>query len=824
MSDSRLVIPLSSITRADIGLVGGKNASSGELLTQLGSAGISAPGGFAVTASAYRHFVEHNALAPVIAQAIAELHRDAKSLPVIGRRIRDAFLAAAVPPDLETAIRASYATMCTDASVENLGVAVRSSATAEDLPNASFAGQHESYLNVNGADAVVTAYRKCVSSMFLDRAISYREGNGFDHSAVALSVGVQRMVRSDRGSAGVMFTIDTETGFPNLVVIDASWGLGEAIVKGEVDPDRYRVFKPLLDSPALTPITSVDRGRKTIKIIYADGGAETTVTVETTEAERLARVLSDGEICQLARWAVAIEKHYGCPMDVEWAKDGITNELFIVQARPETVQSRRAAGMVHYRISKKGPTLATGLSVGEGAAVGAVCRLETVADIANFPDGGVLVATITDPDWVPAMRRASAIITDRGGRTSHAAIVSRELGVPAVVGTGNASSVLRDGQVVTVSCAEGSVGYVYDGAAQVSREEIAVADLPKTRTKVMLNLANPAAAMTWWQLPADGIGLARMEFIVSEHIRVHPMALAHPERVTDPAVVAQIRALTQGYDKPDEFFVDQLASGIAALAAPFWPQPIIMRLSDFKTNEYAKLLGGAPFEPHEENPMLGWRGASRYYHPGYRDGFALECRAIKAVRETRGFTNVVVMVPFCRTPEEADRVLAVMAEEGLVRGENGLEVYVMAEIPSNILLADEFCARFDGFSIGSNDLTQLTLGIDRDSEMLASIGDASNPAVLQLIRRLITVAHTFGRKVGFCGQAPSNDPTYARFLVDAGIDSVSVTPDSFVAVKQQIASASAAGSPRSSSPAPASQASLPVPPSSSHTTLSSAVS
>lgn len=789
MTETRLVVPLSAVRMADIALVGGKNASSGELIARLSAAGIRVPGGFALTAAAYRAFVAHNALAPIIASGIATLHADASTLPAVGRSIREAFLAAEIPPDIAARIRSSYATLCADAGRPGVAVAVRSSATAEDLPDASFAGQHESYLNVSGADAVVQAYRQCVASMWTDRAISYREQNRFAHESVALSVGVQRMVRSDIGSAGVMFTIDTETGFRDLVVIDASWGLGEAIVKGEVDPDRYRVFKPLLSNAALAPITAMERGRKTIRIICTADPAAPTATVDTTDTERSAQVLTEAEICQLARWAVAIETHYGRPMDIEWAKDGITGELFIVQARPETVQSRRASGLVHFTLSGAGAVLARGLAVGDGAASGVVCRLRTSDDIPHFPDGGILVAEITDPDWVPAMRRAAAIVTDRGGRTSHAAIVSRELGVPAVIGAGNATSALVDGQTVTVSCAQGAEGVVYAGAATITRHEVPVGSLPETQTQVMLNLANPSAAMAWWPLPADGIGLARMEFIVSEHIRVHPMALAHPERVTDPAVKDEIRAITRGYDDPAQFFVDRLASGIAALAAPFWPKPIILRLSDFKTNEYATLLGGAPFEPAEENPMLGWRGASRYYHPGYRDGFALECRAIRKAREHHGFTNVIVMVPFCRTPEEADRVLAVMAEEGLTRGERGLEVYVMAEIPSNILLADEFAARFDGFSIGSNDLTQLTLGIDRDSEMLAGIGDASNPAVLQLISRLIEVAHRHGRKVGFCGQAPSNDPTYARFLVNAGIDSVSVTPDSFVAVKEQIAAA-----------------------------------
>jgi len=791
--DARLAIPLDHLRVGDVGLVGGKNSSLGEMISTLGDRGIQVPGGFAVTAAAYRLLVAHNELGPVIATAIDDLHEDVTRLPEVGARIRDAFESAEIPDALEAAVRDGYAAMCAEAGVADLSVAVRSSATAEDLPDASFAGQHESYLNVSGADDVVEAYRRCVASMFTDRAISYREGNGFDHSAVALSVGVQRMVRSDRWGAGVMFSIDTESGFRDLVVIDGAWGLGEAVVKGEVDPDRYRVFKPLLADPGVTPITSVERGRKLMKIVYAEAGApEPTVTVDTTDEERSATVLDEAEITQLARWATVIETHYGRPMDIEWAKDGDTGELFIVQARPETVHTRRAAGLVHYRVTGHGELLIQGLAVGDGAAVGPVCRLRSASEMGRFPDGGVLVAEITDPDWVPAMRRAAAIVTDRGGRTSHAAIVSRELGVPAVLGTGDGTTTLVDGDTVTVSCAEGDVGFVYAGAGTIEREEVAVDALPRTRTHVMLNLANPAATMKWWPLPADGIGLARMEFVVSEHIRVHPMALAHPDRVTDPEVRAQIAELTRGWDRGDEFFVDQLANGVAALCAPFHPHPTILRLSDFKTNEYAKLLGGSGFEPVEENPMLGWRGASRYYHPGYRDGFALECRAIREVRERRGFTNLVVMVPFCRTPQEADRVLEVMAEEGLVRGEGGLQVYVMAEIPSNILLADEFAERFDGFSIGSNDLTQLTLGIDRDSEILAELGDASNPAVLGLIERLIERAHANGRKVGFCGQAPSNDPAYARFLADCGIDSVSVTPDSFVAVKEQIAAAEGA--------------------------------
>ena len=580
MSDARLVIPLSGVGVADVGLVGGKNASLGEMITRLGSTGIRVPGGFATTATAYRLFVTHNALAPVIVDAIAMLHRDPTTLPTVGSRIRDAFAAATVPPDLERLIREAYLALCSAAHVENMAVAVRSSATAEDLPDASFAGQHESYLNVSGADSVVRTWLKCVTSMFTDRAISYREGNGFDHSAVALSVGVQRMVRSDKWGAGVMFTIDTESGFRDLVVIDGSWGLGEAVVKGEVDPDRYRIFKPLLGNTAVSPITSIDRGEKTIKIIYSDTGPEPTVTVDTTAVERAGQVLSEPEICALARWALAIEAHYGRPMDIEWAKDGISNELFILQARPETVHARRASGLVHYQLTGKGPVLLRGLSVGDGAAAGPVCRLRSAAEIGRFPDGGVLVAEITDPDWVPVMRRAAAIVTDRGGRTSHAAIVSRELGVPAVArhrqrhddagGRPHGHGVLRRGKRRRRVRRRGD-----DYASRTSRS----ASCRRRAPSVMLNLADPGAALAWWQLPADGIGLARMEFIVTDHIKVHPMALAHPERVTDPEVTAQIRELTRGYDQPAEYFVDQLrerhrSTGRAILAPPDHPAPV----------------------------------------------------------------------------------------------------------------------------------------------------------------------------------------------------------------------------------------------------------
>ena len=789
MTETRWIVPFDELTIDDVPIAGGKNASLGEMIRELTSEGIAVPGGFAATAAAYWEFVDGNGLRAVIGRGGDDASRTPESLREVGAAIREAFRSATVGEALADQIRTAYRQLCDAAGDARLPVAVRSSATAEDLPEASFAGQQESYLNVVGGDAVVEAYHRCLISLFGDRAIAYREENGFGHLDVALSVGVQQMVRSDVGGAGVIFTLDPESGFPDLVLIDAAWGLGEAVVKGEVDCDRYQVAKPLLADVGLVPILSRTRGRKQVKVVNAPSGGST-VTVDTSEVERESFVLEPDEILQLARWAVTIEAHYGRPMDIEWAKDGVTHALFVVQARPETVQARKSAvTMTHHTITKKGRTLVEGLAVGGVVAVGPVCRLASADEGDRFPKGAVLVAETTDPDWVPVIRRAAAVVTDRGGRTSHAAIVSRELGVPAVVGTQHGTTLLTEGQVVTVSCAEGDVGYVYEGKADVVSEELPLGELPSTRTKVMVNLANPDAALEWWRLPADGIGLARMEFIVSEHIKAHPMALAHPELVTDATTRTALAELTRLYDSPSEYFVDRLASGIATLAAPWFPRPVILRMSDFKTDEYAKLLGGAPFEPTEANPMLGWRGASRYYHPGYRDGFALECQAVKRVRERIGLTNVVVMVPFCRTPGEADKVLGVMAEEGLVRGENGLKVYVMAEIPSNVILAEEFAARFDGFSIGSNDLTQLTLGVDRDSAILAGSFGADDPAVLTLVRQLIERAHAAGRPVGFCGQAPSNDPAYARLLVDAGIDSVSVTPDSFVAVKRQIAAA-----------------------------------
>lgn len=792
---TQLIVPFEALRRHDVPRVGGKNASLGELIGNLGEAGVRVPSGFATTADAYWRYVDHNGLRVPMADALRRLEAGRSTLPETGEGIRRAFLDGEWPDDLAAAIRAAYGALCGSAGGDP-AVAVRSSATAEDLPDASFAGQQESFLNIRGEAALLDACRRCYASLFTDRAISYRRAKGFDHLKVALSIGVQRMVRADTGGAGVMFSIDTETGFDRVVLINAAWGLGENVVQGAVDPDEYQVFKPLLADLALTPIIEKTCGAKDRKMVYADGQSDgrPTRNVPTSKAERAAFVLDDGEILALARWACLIEAHYGGPMDIEWARDGRTGELFVVQARPETVQSRRGAeGLATYRIGTKGRTLSTGLSIGDAVVAGRVCVIEDAADIARFVDGAVLVTRTTDPDWVPIMKRAAAIVTDHGGRTSHAAIVSRELGLPAIVGAGDATQVLHDEQAVTVSCAEGDRGFVYEGTADYERVPLDLAGIPATRTKVMLNLANPSAAFRWWRLPADGVGLARMEFVVANMVRVHPMALAHFDRVQDEEARRAIDELTAGYADRTEYFVDRLSRGLARIAAACHPAPVIVRMSDFKTNEYANLLGGAGFEPVEENPMIGFRGASRYYSPRYRDGFALECRAIRRLREAMGFTNVIVMIPFCRSAAEADRVLEVMAENGLVRGDAGLQVYVMCEIPSNVILADAFARRFDGFSIGSNDLTQLTLGVDRDSAELAGLFDEQDEAVKWMIRSVIAEAHKAGAKVGLCGQAPSDHPAFAEFLVACGIDSISVTPDSFVAVKRHIAAAEAAG-------------------------------
>ena len=776
--------PFEKIGLKDIPLVGGKNASLGEITAKLTGIGINVPKGFALTADAYWHFLDENDLRAPIAAILKTLDKNNRNLAATGLAIRNLILKGKMPKAVEDAVKEGLKTLSPHGDIS---VAVRSSATAEDLPEASFAGQQESFLNVSGEKAVINACRKCFASLFTDRAITYRAIHGFEHMQVGLSVGIQMMIRADLASAGVMFSIDTETGFPDVVLINAAWGLGEGVVSGSVDPDEYMVFKPLLGDPNLTPIIKISIGAKARKVVYKKSPTGGTKLVPTPQSERRTTVLCDDDILTLARWGAMLEEHYDRPMDMEWAKDGVDGTLYMLQARPETIQKRRLAGAIkRYHIKTDQKPLVTGHSIGQAVASGKVCRLDDLKDAQSFPDGAVLVTQKTDPDWVPVMSRASALITDHGGRTSHAAIVSRELNLPAIVGTGNASKVLKNGQHITVSCAEGDEGFVYDGDIPFQAKDMPLTKRCETRTKVMLNMANPSAALGWWQLPADGIGLARMEFIINNHIKVHPLALVHFDELKDNKAKQTIARLTEGFADKRDYFVHTLATDIAMLAASQHPRPVIVRLSDFKTNEYANLVGGAAFEPHEDNPMIGWRGASRYYDEGYKQGFQLECRAIHRVRQVMGFSNVIVMVPFCRTLTEADQVLAEMENNGLKRGKDGLKIYVMAEIPSNIILAEDFAQRFDGFSIGSNDLTQLTLGVDRDSDRLSHLFDARDGAVTRLIRDLITRAHKSETPVGLCGQAPSDDPDYARLLVEMGIDSLSVTPDSFLAVKQAV--------------------------------------
>jgi pyruvate,water dikinase len=779
------------LRREDVGKVGGKNSSLGEMVSSLGAMGVQVPPGFATTSAVYWQFIKANNLHARMGDLLDSLARGKASLAQTGQAIRSLILGGDWPEDTAEAIVRAYRELSRRAGKSDASVAVRSSATAEDLPDASFAGQQETFLNIVGEQDLLDSCRRCFASLFTDRAISYRQAKGFNHMSVALSIGVQQMVRSDLAGSGVMFSIDTESGFPSVVVIDAAFGLGENVVQGAVDPDEYQVFKPLLSNPAFAPVIHKKCGEKAIKMVL--GSAEVpTRNVPTSKVERASFVLSGKEILKLATWAVTIESHYRCAMDMEWAKDGETGDLYIVQARPETVQSQRDVSAYRsYRITHKGKELTRGIAIGDAAAAGRVCMIESARDIGQFVDGSILVTGTTDPDWVPIMKRARAIITDHGGRTSHAAIVSRELGLPAIVGTGNATEVLSSGRDIVVSCAEGDNGIVYDETARFESETVDISSIPQTRTQVMLNLANPSAAFRWWRLPADGVGLARMEFVISNHIRIHPMALVNYGTLKDQAAKQVISQITVGYGDKTEYFVDHLSRGLSRIAAALYPKPVIVRMSDFKTNEYAGLIGGAEFEPREENPMIGFRGASRYYSPQYRDGFALECRAIRRLRSEMGFTNVIVMIPFCRSLLEARKVLDVMAENGLKRGDDGLQVFVMCEIPSNVILAREFAKLFDGFSIGSNDLTQLTLGIDRDSSELASQFDEQDEAVKWMISNVITEARKAGAKIGLCGQAPSDHPEFAAFLVECGIDSISVSPDSFVAVKKSIADAEA---------------------------------
>lgn len=775
--------------RGDLAQVGGKNASLGELIGELQPMGVAVPGGFAVTVAAYQRFIADNGLQEQIDALLAERAAGGE-LQKVGAALRALFTDSPWPADIEAAIRESYAQLCARTGVSELDVAVRSSATAEDLPDASFAGQQATYLGVVGADGVLDATRECFASLFTDRAISYREQKKFAHDKVFLSVGVQQMVRSDLAAAGTMFTLDTETGFPDVVVIDASWGLGESVVGGIVTPDEYRVFKPLLDVEGVTPVIDQRLGRKETRLVYGEPGK--TVREDTPVEDQDRYVLTTDQAMQLARWAVLIEKHYGCPMDIEWALDGRTQQLFITQARPETVHSTQVGEQLEtWTLTGEGEVIVEGVAVGHSIATGVVRHLENPDDADAFQDGEILVTRMTDPDWVPIMERAAAIVTDYGGRTSHAAIVARELGVPAIVGTNEATYRLKTGQTVTVSCAEGDRGMVYAGEVPFEREGISYENLPKTDTKIMMIVGSPQTTFRWWRVPCEGVGLARLEFIINRVIRAHPMALVHPEKVKDPWDLNTIEDLTRGYQDKKAYFVDKLAWAMASIAAAQWPHPVIVRMSDFKTNEYADLVGGKAFEPREANPMLGFRGASRYYSPRYREGFEMECQALKRARDELGLTNIRPMIPFCRTPTEADKVQEVMKSQGLERGKNGLEMFVMIEVPSNVVLARQFAERFDGFSIGSNDLTQLTLGIDRDSADLADIFDARDPAVSELVRQVIAVARETGTKIGICGQAPSDHPDFAEFLVECGIDTIAVNPDSLVTVREHVAQAEA---------------------------------
>ena len=775
---------------ADVPEVGGKNASLGELYRQLAAAGVRVPNGFAVTAGAYRHFMRVSGLADKVSSILSELRvNDLADLSQRGLAVRHAIMGADLPADLQAAIFSAYEQLGGGPPVD---VAVRSSATAEDLPNASFAGQQETYLNVRGRAALLDACRRAFASLFTDRAISYRADKGFSQTEIALSIGVQRMVRSDLAVSGVMFTLDTESGFPDVVLINASYGLGEPIVQGSVTPDEYCVFKPPLQQD-LRPIIRRTVGSKEFKLVYDEGGSRGVKAVPVAAGDRARRALADDEILTLARWGCAIERHYSLargeptPMDIEWAKDGQTGELFIVQARPETVHAHAAPQQLEqYSLRARSRVLVSGRSIGSKIAAGPVRVIPHAADLRLFQPGEVLVTDKTDPDWEPIMKKAAAIVTNRGGRTCHAAIVSRELGVPAIVGTETATTALADGRSVTVSCAEGDTGFVYEGALAFAVERTPLSTFTPTRTRIMMNVGNPDEAFALSFIPNDGVGLARLEFIINTSIGVHPMALVRYAQLTGDARAAVDR-LTTGYEDKPAFFVDKLAEGVGTIAAAFYPKTVIVRLSDFKTNEYARLAGGAGFEPTEENPMLGFRGASRYYDERYREGFALECRALKKVRDEMGLINVVVMVPFCRTLEEARLVSDELARNGLRRHEDGLQIYMMVEIPSNVLLLPEFATYFDGFSIGSNDLTQLTLGVDRDSAIVAHVFDERNDAVRALIAQAIQHARRAGRTIGLCGQAPSDYPDFARFLVECGIDSMSLNPDAVLSATTLVA-------------------------------------
>jgi len=777
----------------DIPLVGGKNASLGEMYRKLTSQGVKIPNGFATTTEAYWHLLESAGLLEKLKEALAGLDKsDVSDLAERGKRARSLILGVEIPEDLWSEIKAAY-----DRLGEQYGsfpdVAVRSSASAEDLPTASFAGQQETFLNVRGYEELKDACIKCYASLFTDRAISYRIDNGFDHFKVALSIGIMKMVRSDLASSGVIFTIDTETGFKDAVFITGSYGLGENIVQGAVNPDEFYVFKPTFRK-GFRPIIKKTLGSKEVKMVYGTGEEKAlTRNVKVPKADQKKFCISDDDVLKLADYALKIEDYYSRkaghfrPMDIEWAKDGGTGELFIVQARPETVQSQRSSDVLEtYHLENRGPVIIAGRSVGEKIGSGKARIIQELSQLSTFQEGEVLISSTTTPDWEPVMKRAAAIVTNLGGRTSHAAIVSREFGIPAVVGAEGATQKIKTGMEVTVSCAEGEVGYVYEGKLPFKVEKVILTDLPRPRTKIMINLGNPETAFSVSMIPNDGVGLARLEFIIASYIKIHPMALIHPERVADEAAQREIEELTFGYNDKKKYFVEKLAQGVGTIAAAFYPRPVVVRLSDFKSNEYASLTGGRFFELEENNPMIGFRGASRYYHERYKEGFALECSALKQVREVMGLDNVIVMIPFCRRVEEARRVLQEMEKNGLARGKKGLQIYIMCEIPSNVILVDEFCQLVDGMSIGSNDLTQLTLGIDRDSELLAKEFDERDDAVKLMVALAIKGTKRNKRHSGLCGQAPSDYPEFAEFLVEQGIDSISINPDTVMKITLKV--------------------------------------
>lgn len=783
------ILPFSELTMQDIAKVGGKNASLGEMIQKLTPLGVNVPSGFAITAGAFYDFLSFNELNDKLREKLGTLDRTTlDNLPEVGAQCRDMVLKATFPGKVEQAIANAYHKFVAEEG-NDVSFAVRSSATAEDSPTASFAGQHDSYLNVSGLQNILSAVQRCYASLFNDRAIKYRIDNGFADMQVGQSVGVQLMVRSDKGSAGVIFTIEPETGNKNLIYVTGAWGLGESVVQGAVNSDEFYLFKPAIEAGKMALVYSV-LGSKQQMVVYDSSSGKSTVWKETSPALRDQYVLTDEEVAVLGQWSLSIEQHYNLPMDIEWAKDGLSGRLYIVQARPETVHStHKEMVLKEYKLSTKETPLLMGKAVGRSIVSGKVSIVKSLADGAKVAPGNIIVADITNPDWNALLRKAICIVTNKGGRTSHASIIARELGIPAVVGTMTATEKLVDGQEITVSCASGDAGYIYNGKLDWEEKEVTLQSIATTHTKPMFILADPQKALLYASYPNQGVGLLRMEFMISNSLQVHPMALVKYDELPDNAEKKQINALTRHYVNKKQFFVDKLAESIALVAAAFYPKEVIVRMSDFKTNEYSKLLGGKLFEPEEENPMLGFRGASRYYNERYREGFGLECAAIKKVRDKMLLTNVKVMIPFCRTVEEGRKVLDVMSSFGLERKKNDLEVYVMAEIPSNILLAAEFAAIFDGFSIGSNDLTQLTLGLDRDSAIISDLFDENDASVKYLVRRLVEVAHEQGVKVGLCGQAPSDHPDFARFLVECGIDSISFNPDALIRGIENIAHA-----------------------------------